>query len=434
MTLPTDEEIKWLRGREEEIGSAGSTARWKAIKLGGGHHECEKCGATVFGSVECSCWYLIENKKTMRDIVSPDLIKSAQQFAERIKDGTTKNRHTTLYDEDEIEWDKLSKEIEDVGSDFPGFGKVFAEVNKVWDKDNKSVNQQCYLTYIYLKGWYDKVIDKEIKPTIPDALKFEDYEVDIDKVDFQPMPCFTRLPKDEQEAFNDFLKANSTIVKKDVMNKEDKPQFTEEQARELLEHVVIEGNYTKFKGLLPSQFNQTIQVFKEVGYIIPVKSEEPPLHVGDIVVIKATGKEAKVEMDINEDGKYNVGFDDTWVGWYTREELELKDVKKEEEPLIVHNEAIDHDSKIATEYSENWLKKQSILIEQINNDMLASQQMINSNLRANVLAQKLIENSLETKAMVIRQMIQAISTYKYNKIEISQEVLSIVNEALEEKE
>jgi len=77
------------------------------------------------------------------------------------KDKTVK-KTTTVY-EKEIAWDKITRELEDTESAFPGFGKVFAEVNKAWskDKEDASINQQCYLAYTYLKKWYDNAVNKD---------------------------------------------------------------------------------------------------------------------------------------------------------------------------------------------------------------------------------------------------------------------------------
>jgi hypothetical protein len=38
--------------------------------------------------------------------------------------------------------------------DFPSFGEIFAEVNKRYSSQNKSINQQCRLTYDILNEWF----------------------------------------------------------------------------------------------------------------------------------------------------------------------------------------------------------------------------------------------------------------------------------------
>jgi len=62
--------------------------------------------------------------------------------------------------------------------------------------------------------------------------------------------------------------------------KMDKPQFTEEQANKLVRFI--------FKGLSLTLGEHEVMVkvkeLKKEGYIIPVKSEEPPLHIGDEVI------------------------------------------------------------------------------------------------------------------------------------------------------
>ena len=249
----------------------------KDILYGGGHRVCDKCGETTFGSAihycrtkedikvkECgSIDDFMKEKKTMKDISSPELVKKADEFVEMIKNGTIKNRHTTLYDDlgklldeklgdfgfkgNEFSsclcpscTDKECKEDdcfvsntkEDIGdlmcrgeikmdnNDFPGFGKVFAEVNKLWNKEDKSVNQQCSLTYKYFENWY-----------------------------YQQMKT--------------------------------KPQFTIEQFEEFIDTGMPSYIFNRFKTIR----NDMIECASDNGYIIPVKSEEP-LIVGNTMSYK----------------------------------------------------------------------------------------------------------------------------------------------------
>jgi hypothetical protein len=41
--------------------------------------------------------------------------------------------------------------------EFPGFGEVFAAVNKSFDVNDQSVNQQSFLTYEYLRKWFQSL-------------------------------------------------------------------------------------------------------------------------------------------------------------------------------------------------------------------------------------------------------------------------------------
>jgi len=88
------------------------------VKLGGRHHVCSICGQTVFGSSLHHCSKKSDigkatseqnptlgiadkieehTKKTMKDISNLEAVEKAKKFTEMIKDGTIKNRHTTLY-------------------------------------------------------------------------------------------------------------------------------------------------------------------------------------------------------------------------------------------------------------------------------------------------------------------------------------------------
>jgi hypothetical protein len=213
-----------------------------------------------FDIVDVSYTTPTTEEKSIRDMVSPEVLKKAKEFTEMIKDGTIKNRHTTIY-EDEIKWDRLSKDTEDMESNFPGFGKVFAEVNKAWDKDNKSINQQCYLTYLYLKGWYDRNESKE--RFVTGENKMEEGLMDggnhtcgdCGKTVFGSveLECDCEYKKEvTQEGIDTLLTS--------------KPQFTEEEAIKLIQII----NNTK-----GTKFPRTIKSLKDAGYIIPVKSEEP---------------------------------------------------------------------------------------------------------------------------------------------------------------
>jgi len=92
-----------------------------------------------------------------------------------------------------------------------------------------------------------------------------------------------------------------------------------------------------------------------------------------------------------------------------------------------------NEEKANNEYANNWLKKQVIIIEQLNNDIEKSSDCIRLNLEANILAQRMIESSEETKSIVMKGMYFALSSYENNKIKISNEVLELLNKVLENK-
>jgi len=94
-----------------------------------------------------------------------------------------------------------------------------------------------------------------------------------------------------------------------------KPQFTKEQLRQLIKDCIVVN-------VSDMEEEDIIKDAVCEGYIITTKVELHPLKKGDIVIIKATGKEAIVQSD---DCKYKVVIDGHLTYWYTREELELKD-------------------------------------------------------------------------------------------------------------
>lgn len=91
---------------------------------------------------ECACF---KQKKTMRDISLPELVKKAEEFTEMIKDGTIKNRRTTLYKDLKYDSSKVQKGIDKALNINP-----IKEQYLLWLKSNEVLKCDQYYVRSYV--------------------------------------------------------------------------------------------------------------------------------------------------------------------------------------------------------------------------------------------------------------------------------------------
>lgn len=309
--------------------------------LGGGHRICSNCGETVFGSALHHCKQKIKicdtcviavcsdrgidkifcdkkkpmkgftseeiinssTKKTMKDISSPEGIKKSEEFVEMIKNGTIKNRHTTIYVH-RIACDRCKHKpysykgcnymdsvecayFEGMDCSNCKHGKPFSEHNTecLIKAGNKCMDKNFNWTYA---KWEPK--DTE---DIGDLMW--EGEIKMDKPQFteEQIERIYQLAQDGD--ISDFKNAMH-YEGYTVPIKLDKPQLTEEQADQICNLVCLHTDINK-KVTVNKQ--ETIFNLKQAGYVIPVKSDEPFI-VHNVMSYK--GKNYLKQSRIKNDG------------------------------------------------------------------------------------------------------------------------------------
>ena len=210
-------------------------------------------------------------EKSIRDMVSPEVLKKAKEFTEMIKDGTIKNRHASMYDNESmrksiVDQDALNqkgkKPINQV--DFPQcrFDRDKIEKYAVRERENNSLNEMKGTE----KPSKERFVTGENK--MNEGLMGGGHRVceGCGKTIFGSVTCSCGCEYKKEVTQEDI----DTLLTS-------KPQFTEEQ----LKHI-----FHLSRTECASSYEDLIVVLKKEGYsIIPVKSEDP-LIVGNTMSYK----------------------------------------------------------------------------------------------------------------------------------------------------
>ena len=221
MTLPTDEEVKeyidslWM----QDFMSHATDAIWKYTKW---LREREMKSDDIKHDTLMPSEH---RKKTMKDISSPEEIKKAKEFVEMIKDGTIKNRHTTLY-------------IDEI--------KKYA----VKEKEEMDLKESILNLYKTVTGFQDA--------------NYKDIVKEFSELDSEFLETMNEMKGTEQPSKPRFKEKEMEYKCKDsdcFMNKMEKQKFqmTEEQARQIYDKCIYENRIT--------ERDEFLHYLKEKGYI-----------------------------------------------------------------------------------------------------------------------------------------------------------------------